>query len=138
VRAAPAYYATGVLGQVDIRTLGVNTYVIIGAVVILAILFLMAVTAWTLLKVALWQAEVRRAQRQADKERLADDGQPYPPAGRGLCDVCGKAANKVYHLSSGRRMCDDCYQRIDQPVEERVGRPRPTDERAAPADKAQK
>jgi hypothetical protein len=125
-----------VLGQVDIRTFGINVYLIIGAVVVLVILFPVIITVWTLLKIAFWQAEVRRAQRQAAKERLADDGQPYPPAGRGLCDVCGKATNKVYHLSSGRRMCDDCYRWIDRPVEERVSRPRLGEENAGPPDRA--
>ena len=57
----------------------------------------------------LWSARRRRAARQAVAERFRPDGEPYPPGGRGMCDRCQAAHEKVYFLQTGRRLCEACY-----------------------------
>lgn len=100
------------LGWVDIRTFGLNLHLIIGVVVVGLLAIVLGLVAWTLLRLAAWKAQVRLVQEQAARAGLREDGQAYPPADRGLCDVCARAFEKVYHLPSGQRMCEDCYRRM--------------------------
>jgi hypothetical protein len=111
---------TPVLAWVDIRTFGLSLYLIIGVVVVGLVAMALALGAWTLLRLAVWKARVRRAQEQAARARVRDDGQPYPPVDRGLCDLCAGAFEKVYHLPSGQRMCEDCYRRMVQEAHEQA------------------
>ena len=100
------------LGWVDILTFGLNLHLIIGlAVVGLGVIVLVLVA---------WKAQVRLGGEQAARARLREDGQVYPPADRGLCDVCAGAFQKVYHLPSGQRMCEDCYRRMVHEIHEQA------------------
>jgi len=54
--------------------------------------------------------QVKKNHRLHEQNKYRPDGQPYPPTRRGLCDNCGLACEKVYYLSSGARLCPDCYQ----------------------------
>ena len=97
------------LMQVDPRTLGLNLWLIIAAVIVLGIAFVLLIAAWTGVKVGIWQLRRKRADRQNYHRKYQPDGQPYPPAGRGLCDNCGQIYEQVYHLPSGGRRCPRCY-----------------------------
>jgi len=72
--------------------------------------FLLVMFVIALVRGRLWEGRVRAARRQAHRDRHRADGTPYPPTGRGMCDRCQQAFEKVYHLPSGRRLCPDCYE----------------------------
>ena len=69
----------------------------------------LAIVLITLTKKSIHNARARRSMAAAEKAKLDPRGQPYPPSGRGLCDQCGKPSEKVFYLSSGRRICSECY-----------------------------
>ncbi|MHC4563577.1 MAG: hypothetical protein ACYS8X_12505 [Planctomycetota bacterium] len=56
-----------------------------------------------------WSAR-RRAKREAYEERHDEDGQLLPPVARGICQQCQRVSDMVYHLPSGRRLCENCYE----------------------------
>jgi len=98
--------------QVDTHTFGLNLYFIIGALVVgLAVLVVMLVL-WIAVRCLVWEIRLRRAAAEAGRIHIGPDGLPYPPVGRGLCEVCAIVSDKVYHLASGQRMCEDCYRRL--------------------------
>ena len=76
------------------------------AIFIAVVIFLV----WVAFKLLIWRAARKRAERKARKIRYRPDGQPYPPAGEGVCDRCERAHQKVYYMSSGRRLCPSCYE----------------------------
>lgn len=84
-------------------------------VVPLVLLFLLVsiLSVIIILKWQIWRISKRRAERLAHMIKFRPDGLPYPPAGRGMCDACEKAHEKVYHLPSGRRLCTDCYELLE-------------------------
>ena len=97
---------------VDPRTFGINLYIIIGAVLLLALLFVVIIFGWTALKTGIWQLGRSRAARRETRRKLQPDGQPYPPAAQGLCDRCRRSCDLVYHLPAGERRCPACYERL--------------------------
>ncbi|MDY7009374.1 MAG: hypothetical protein SVV80_01295 [Planctomycetota bacterium] len=80
---------------------------------VLLFLFILIISVIVILKWQIWRMSKRRAERLAHMTRFRPDGLPYPPSGRGMCDVCEKAHEKVYHLPSGRRLCADCYESLE-------------------------
>lgn len=94
---------------VDPKTLGLNLYLIIGAVLVAAFFLIAVIAAWTGLKVCVWRRSVRNAEAAERRARLDPTGIPYPPAGRGLCDACQQVHDTVYHLPDGGRYCARCY-----------------------------
>lgn len=96
--------------QVDPRTLGANLFLLIGLLLIALVVLILLLGGWVSIKAWLWQARRDRAQRQRQREKLRPDGQPYPPTGRGMCDRCARAFEKVYFLPTGRRLCPECYK----------------------------
>ncbi len=62
----------------------------------------------------IWRARVENAERQDYLLKHRPDGRAYPPFGRGLCDNCNQAFEKVYFLPSGTRLCPDCYQKTPE------------------------
>ncbi len=95
---------------VDPKTLGINLYIIIGAVLLGAFLLIVVIAVWTGIKAGFWQLGRRRAAEAERRRKLQPDGRPYPPAARGLCDRCGRTFEKVYHLPTGERRCPPCYE----------------------------
>ena len=93
----------------DLRTFGFNIYVLIGALLLAAVVAVLIVAAWTLLKIVIWRARQRRAEVAERRRRLGPDGQPYPPAAAGICGRCQRAHDVVYHLPTGERLCATCY-----------------------------
>ena len=56
-----------------------------------------------------WTIRKRRADWLAELAKIGPDGKPYPPHGRGICDVCKNACEKVYFKPDGKRICQPCY-----------------------------
>jgi hypothetical protein len=75
----------------------------------LAVLLVLVVAGWTLVKVLTWRARQKRADVRRVERKLKPDGTPYPPAGPGVCQCCQRASAAVYHLPSGQRLCSDCH-----------------------------
>jgi hypothetical protein len=96
--------------QVDPQTLGANLFLLIGVLLIVVIVLILMLGGWVAIKAWIWQARRDRAQHQRQQERLRPDGKPYPPMGRGMCDQCARAFERVYFLPTGRRLCPDCYK----------------------------
>lgn len=87
--------------------------VMFGAIPLLFFTFLLVaglvIFLIALVRFQIWRLRQRRAYAQALAAKTQPNGEPYPPAGRGLCDRCGQAFDKVYHLRSGQRLCPACY-----------------------------
>ncbi len=96
--------------MVDLKTFGANIYLLIGLLICLAVVAILIVAAWTLLKIAVWRSSQRKAAEQEHRRKLRPDGQPYPPAAAGICGRCQQAGEVVYHLPSGERFCPECYE----------------------------
>ncbi|MCK4602252.1 MAG: hypothetical protein KAU28_07285 [Phycisphaerae bacterium] len=77
------------------------------------LIFLAGVVVWIVGKHYVWQLRRGVARRSARRKRTRPDGLPYPPTGMGICSECEKAGLEVFHLPSGRRLCKDCYARIE-------------------------
>ena len=96
----------------DPKTFGANIYLLIGLLIVLAIIFILILTTWTSINVGIWQRRRKKADLEERRRKLQPDGQPYPPAGRGICSGCERGFEKVYHLPSGQRLCPDCYRQL--------------------------
>ena len=79
--------------------------VVFVAIFVAVVLFVL----WLLARLGIWRLRAKHAEHEAHQARHRPDGQPYPPAGAGICDHCGRAHDKVYFMPSGRRFCPDCY-----------------------------
>ncbi len=88
---------------------GANIYLLIGLLVVGGLLVLVVVSIWTGLKIVWWRRQRRKADGEERRGRIAPDGRPYPPAGRGVCGRCARASETVYHLPGGERLCPACY-----------------------------
>lgn len=80
-------------------------------VVPLLVVFTLLLILVIVVSVRMWirTVRLRRAKRLDQMEYLDDHGVPYPPAGRGMCNHCHGAFNKVHFLADGRRLCPECY-----------------------------
>ncbi len=85
---------------------------IVVAVILVAILIVVMAIKWQL-----WSARMRRARRAARAIKFRPDGQPYPPSGRGMCDICEQPHEKIYYLSDGQRLCPQCYATLEMSPE---------------------
>jgi hypothetical protein len=88
---------------------------IFAALIVLVIpLILAAVYGLFILLKTLLDMGRDQAHAQAERRKyLRPDGQPYPPAGTGLCDQCGRSPGAVYFLPDGKRLCQGCYDSAD-------------------------
>lgn len=77
------------------------------------LIFLAGLVAWIIGKHYVWRLRRSAARRSARRRKTRPDGRPYPPTGMGICSECEKAGLEVFHLPSGRRLCKDCYARIE-------------------------
>ena len=83
------------------------------AIALLLCLFLVGLIVWAVARHFAWRLRRRMARRDAHRRSIRPDGQPYPPTGMGICCECERAGLAVYHLPSGRRLCKDCYARLE-------------------------
>jgi hypothetical protein len=91
------------------KVFGANLMLLLAVLVVLLIVAAMVLAVWVWLRIRRTHARQREAQRQAELRRIGPDGRPYPPRARGLCEACQGLFNTVYHLPSGRRLCEACY-----------------------------
>jgi hypothetical protein len=89
-----------------------NIFVLIGLLIALAAGVILLIAALIGLKLWIWHVAKRRSDARYQRERFRSDGELFPPAGRGLCDRCGEAYEKVYYLPSGERLCPDDYRTL--------------------------
>ena len=75
-----------------------------------------ALALWTvgLIQAVLWHIRLKKLQRADQLAKLQPNSKPYPPAKRGLCDSCSQYADTVYYISSGRRLCNECYRQFQE------------------------
>jgi hypothetical protein len=99
-------------------TLGVDLVSWAQSVQMLAAGLVLAMVAAGLLLAAVvairWRLRMRALRREEALHRaslLGPDGTPLPPVSRGLCDHCGKAFERVYNLTTGKRLCEGCYHK---------------------------
>jgi len=98
-------------GVVDLKTFGLNIYLLIGILFVVLVAGVVLVILWMVAKQLRFRGARDRALREAQEARTGPDGRPYPTAGIGLCHVCKKAFDKVYFLPSGEQLCPQCYER---------------------------
>jgi len=79
----------------------------IGAMIVGGVIALAAWLGVRYVHERLRTAAMRRARQE---ERLDAAGRPLPPAAPGLCDTCQKAADRVYYMPSGKRLCEACFR----------------------------
>lgn len=95
----------------NLRNFALNIYFLIGLLLALGIAAVWIITCWTSIKIWLWNIRRRQAEAAEHQRRFRPDGQPYPPASRGVCEGCAQALDEVYHLPTGQRLCPECYRR---------------------------
>ncbi len=103
--------ASPILLQVDTATFGLNLYLIIGALVLLALVVFLLLVFVMGLKTLWFLAARRRAQLEHFRQTRRADGQLYPPYLEGVCDVCKRGGRKIYFPQAGVSMCPLCYER---------------------------
>ena len=114
-----------ILMQARLNMFGMNLYLIIGAVLGLAVLFVLLVTAWTGVSSLIWLAKRRRAERQFIASTRRADGQVYPAFGEGICGDCHRGDRKIYQVSNSDGLCPTCYERSWRHEARRPPRSRP-------------
>ena len=101
--------------MIAVSVIDLYAHLLIAVPLVVAVLALLAWATAVGVKWALWRIRLRRARQQALRRRLDAQGRPYPPAGRGMCDACRRAAERVYFLPDGRRLCEVCYAAATDP-----------------------
>ena len=105
--------------QVDPATFAQNLHLIIGALILLFVLFVLLFSLWTGLSAWWWHIQRRRAYEAWIKTSRRADGTPYPPFIEGVCAQCGRGDRKIYFTDTGEELCPVCYEaawRLDELV----------------------
>lgn len=84
-------------------------HLLLGLLVLVPVLVAVIVAIITAVNWCVRRSRRRATERQARAIKFRTDGEPYPPASRGMCDSCEQAYEKVYNTPSGKRLCPDCY-----------------------------
>lgn len=86
-----------------------NIHLLIGLLMAGALLLILITIIWT--SINMWIFHLRRRRAAAINRALTTgpDGTALPPRSPGICDVCYRVADEVFHLPSGGRMCNRCY-----------------------------
>lgn len=101
-----------ILMQARLNMFGMNLYLIIGAVLGLAVLFVLLIAAWTGISSLIWLAKRRRAEREFIASTRRADGRPYPAFGEGTCSECHRGDRKIYQVPHSVGLCPTCYERF--------------------------
>lgn len=110
------------MALVDPKTLGLNLWLIIGALLLSVFVIILIIAAWTGVNIGIWQYRRKAAERDKHRRTHRPDGRPYPPAMRGLCQRCQRVHESVYHLPSGERLCPGCYEEsLSSPLKKGTG-----------------
>lgn len=98
--------------QVDPRTLGENLYLLIGLLLLLVVVGFVGGSISIVLKAWLDHRREEQSWQEHQQERLAPNGQPYPPFIEGVCQECGKGDRKIYHAETDVEFCPGCYDNL--------------------------
>jgi len=71
---------------------------------------IIAIAVWVTVKYIIERRRMGNMRQLRQEGRLDSSGQPLPPTAPGLCDTCQKAADKVYYMPSGKRLCEACFR----------------------------
>jgi hypothetical protein len=98
------------LMQVTPETFAFNLMLILGAVILLTLIFTCMIVVWTAINALIWFRRKRR--RVADFLRLhrRADGQRYPPFTSGVCQSCGRGDDRIYFAQGSDGLCSICYE----------------------------
>ena len=99
---------------IDLIASGLLIYVLFGAMFVGLVLFLVLVFSTAYIRGWIWDRGVKRAEEEDYRSKHREDGSAYPPTGRGMCDNCQGCFEKVYYLSSGTRLCDECFKDFEE------------------------
>jgi len=94
----------------QLEMFGLNIYVIIGGLLVLAFASVVLVGVWTALRIWIFRARQRRAWAAHRRQTRRADGKMYPPIARGVCEACGQSSTRIYYPTSGPSLCAPCYE----------------------------
>lgn len=94
----------------DLQMFAFNIFLILGALVLLIILFFVAMAAWTATRMLIHLYRGRRAMREYRARHFRADGEPYPPFMEGTCSACHRGDAKIYFEPGGEELCPPCYE----------------------------
>lgn len=97
-----------------------NMFLLIGLLCTLAGGAVLLVSVYVGLRIAWWQWQRARAERDQAAPRYGPDGEPVIGIARGACQDCGHIFDEVFELDDGGRLCWACYLRRK---EQRPGAP---------------
>jgi hypothetical protein len=100
----------------NLHNWALNIFFLVGVLLALGVGMFLLVALLTGLKLWRWSRAERQIRDEYMRERYRPDGQPYPPAARGICDRCGGAFEKVYYLPTGQKLCQYDYDVLHPPV----------------------
>jgi len=93
----------------DLHNWGFNLWMMIGCFGWIIILAPPVIVGLLYLRILLRRGRIRRAVAEHYRRTHLSNGAPYPPSGRGVCQRCKLAKDKVYSLKSGTRLCHECF-----------------------------
>ena len=101
-------------GVIDIEQWARLVYMAYGSIVLLffsiVLGFILLLLLIALIRMYFHSRATQASEQETRRKKFQPDGQPYPPTGRGMCDSCQKAFEKVYYLPTGKRLCHACYE----------------------------
>ena len=98
--------------QVDAHTLGLNLWLIIGALLFIGTAFIAFIAGWMCVNSLIWLARQHRAERTYRKRTFRADGERYPGFMEGMCTECHRGDRKIYFPSgTDKELCPPCYER---------------------------
>jgi len=98
-------------------------FYLMGLLFVLAVLSVLTLLGISVVRNLLWRRQRKRVAREDYREKHDADGRRLPDCQRGLCDECGRLADKVYFLPTGPKLCSDCYQQTHPTAARPVGNP---------------
>ena len=98
------------LMQVDPQTFALNLMLILGALILLSIIFVLFVAMWTGINALIWFIQRHRKQKEFLRQTRRADGQRYPAFTEGVCEGCGRGDRKIYYPPRGKALCPTCYE----------------------------
>ncbi len=101
------------LAWVSPSALGASIYLLIGFLFVVIVGGGVTLLIVSIVRGRRWEKTVAAEVERVRLAKLRPDGEPWPPFGRGMCEACARAFDKVYYLADGRRLCEKCYASIE-------------------------
>ncbi len=87
---------------------GQNIRLFIGILACIGVAIAIGLVIYIAVRVIYASRQQRTNVARFEKSRLDARGNPLPPDGMGVCQVCGKALPNVFFLPDGSRRCRAC------------------------------